>query len=33
MAEGGGTGVTTMPVLQSLSQARDGLGVEPVIFM
>ena len=23
MAEGGGTGITTMPVLQSLSQARD----------
>ena len=26
MAEGGGTGVTTMPVLQSLSQARDKWG-------
>ncbi len=26
MAEGGGTGVTTMPVLQSLSQARDTWG-------
>ena len=23
MAEGGGTGITTMPILQSLSQARD----------
>src|SRR5690625_5634885 len=23
MAEGGGTGITTMPVLQSLAQARD----------
>jgi len=27
MAEGGGTGITTMPVLQSLSQARDKWGV------
>ncbi len=26
MAEGGGTGITTMPVLQSLSQARDKWG-------
>lgn len=26
MAEGGGTGITTMPVLQSLSQARDRWG-------
>jgi hypothetical protein len=26
MAEGGGTGLTTMPVLQSLSQARDKWG-------
>lgn len=26
MAEGGGTGITTMPVLQSLSQARDTWG-------
>jgi type IV secretory pathway TraG/TraD family ATPase VirD4 len=26
MAEGGGTGITTMPVLQSLSQARDQWG-------
>lgn len=26
MAEGGGTGVTTMPILQSLSQARDTWG-------
>jgi type IV secretory pathway TraG/TraD family ATPase VirD4 len=28
MAEGGGTGITTMPVLQSLAQARDKWGVE-----
>jgi len=26
MAEGGGTGITTMPVLQSMAQARDRLG-------
>ncbi|MDQ1305365.1 MAG: hypothetical protein QG671_1196, partial [Actinomycetota bacterium] len=26
LAEGGGTGITTMPVLQSLSQARDTWG-------
>ena len=26
MAEGGGTGITTMPVLQSLAQARDSWG-------
>jgi len=26
MAEGGGTGITTMPILQSLSQARDKWG-------
>ena len=29
MAEGGGTGITTMPVLQSLSQARDKWGEHP----
>jgi len=29
MAEGGGTGITTMPVLQSLSQARDKWGQNP----
>ncbi len=29
MAEGGGTGITTMPVLQSLAQARDKWGQNP----
>src|SRR5581483_1143644 len=28
MAEGGGTGITTMPVLQSLAQARDKWGAD-----